>query len=145
MKRDPRDILGHYLLDGTEVVPFPVVIGSPEWLAWAQCVWGEGEDRCYRRVAWDEVAEGVSVSTIFLGMDHQFGAGPPLVFETMVFGPYGGGEQYRYATWDDAFAGHHAVLKRLQEEVQKLSPADLSNSRGETSRAEEPTRPSDPS
>ena len=26
------------------------------------------------------------VSTVFLGMDHQFGEGPPILWETMVFG-----------------------------------------------------------
>lgn len=122
MTRDRNDILGHYLLDGTEVVPFPVTIGSPEWLAWAQCVWGDGSSgNDNRLVAWDEVDEGVCVSTVFLGMNHQWGEGPPLVFETMVFGPYDAGEQHRYATWDDAWDGHHAVLKRLQEAVAKVA------------------------
>jgi hypothetical protein len=25
------------------------------------------------------------VSTVFLGLDHRFGSGPPLIFETMIF------------------------------------------------------------
>lgn len=54
---------------------------------------------------------GVKVSTIWLGMDHGFGAGPPLIFETMVFGgPLGELEyQRRYSTEEAAFAGHKAA------------------------------------
>lgn len=112
-RRSLDNLIGRYWLDGTEVVPFGCDPPSDAWLAWAR--WFEGEDN--RLIAWDEVAEGVVVSTIFLGLDHNYFGGPPLVFETMVFGPYGGGEQHRYSTWDDAWAGHHATLKRLQKAV----------------------------
>jgi hypothetical protein len=115
-RRSADNPLGRYILDGTEAIPWPYEAPDPAWLAWAY--WFEGEHN--RLVAWDEVTEGVSVSTIFLGLDHQWGNGPPMLFETMTFGPYGGGEQYRYPTWDDAWAGHHTVLKRLQETVKKL-------------------------
>ena len=38
-----------------------------------------------RRVAHD-VKDGISVSTVFLSLDYQWGEGPPLIFETMIFG-----------------------------------------------------------
>jgi hypothetical protein len=46
------------------------------------------------------------VSTVFLGLDHQWGDGPPLVFETMIFGGEHDQYQERYSTWDEAEAGH---------------------------------------
>jgi len=66
-----------------------------------------------RRVALDkDVAPGAEVSTVFLGLDHAFGDGPPVLFETMVFGGPLDGEQDRYCTWDEAVAGHAAMLAR---------------------------------
>jgi hypothetical protein len=39
------------------------------------------------RVAFERVREGVEVSTVFLGVDHNFfGVGGPILFETMIFG-----------------------------------------------------------
>ena len=34
----------------------------------------------------DEV-EGIRISTVFLGIDHSFGKGEPVLWETMAFGP----------------------------------------------------------
>jgi hypothetical protein len=72
-----------------------------------------------RRVGWDKVG-GYVVSTVFLGLDHQFGRGPPLLFETMIFADdagKGGAEDYqrRYSTWDDAFLGHRAKVRELEQ------------------------------
>lgn len=146
MRRDPSNPMGRYILDGEDIIPIGgemIVDGklSPEWEAWAHFL----ESHEGRLVAQDWLDEDVMVSTMFLRLDHNFWGGPPMCFETMVFGPYGGGEMHRYATFSDAFAGHEATLKRVRAEYEKLSPADPSNSRGNTSRAEEPTRPSDPS
>ena len=49
---------------------------------------------------------GVSVSTVFLGMDHSFGGGTPVLFETMIFGGEHDQYQERYCTWDEAEKGH---------------------------------------
>lgn len=48
----------------------------------------------------------VSVSTVFLGMDHSFGGGDPVLFETMIFGGEHDQYQERYCTWDEAEKGH---------------------------------------
>jgi hypothetical protein len=43
------------------------------------------------------------VSTVFLGIDHRFGGeGPPLLFETMIFGGPHDQSQYRCSTWQEA-------------------------------------------
>ncbi len=77
-------------------------------LAWA--AWMETADR---RVAHDSRG-GVTVSTVFLGLDHSFGSGPPMLFETMVFHDGRTGVCCeRYATWDDAVAGHKAMCAKV--------------------------------
>ena len=66
-----------------------------------------------RRVARTVVSDGVDVSTVLLGLDHRFGGdGPPIIFETMVFGGPLDGEQDRYATRAEAEAGHAAMVAR---------------------------------
>jgi hypothetical protein len=71
------------------------------------------EDTGARIVAKTRVGES-EVSTVFLGIDHQFGEGPPLLFETMVFGGDGmDGHTRRYTTWAEAEAGHAEVVKEI--------------------------------
>jgi len=78
--------------------------------------WGRFfEDIDARRVARTEVAEGVEVSTVFLGIDHSWGSGPPLLFETMVFRAGDGGDCWRYTTHAQALAGHDQVVAALRE------------------------------
>jgi hypothetical protein len=60
------------------------------------------------------------VSTVFLGVDHNMlGAGPPLLFESMAFeGEEVTGDDVfmdRYATWDEAEAGHKAMVELVKE------------------------------
>jgi hypothetical protein len=53
----------------------------------------------------------VKVSTVFLGLDHNYSLdGPPLLYETMIFGGEHDQYQERYATRDEALAGHRAAL-----------------------------------
>jgi hypothetical protein len=61
------------------------------------------------------------VSTVFLGLDHQWHAhGPPLLFETMVFGK---GElderQERCTTWEEAEAMHETMCEEVRQQVSK--------------------------
>ena len=69
------------------------------------------KDSDARRVAYDAVGE-VSVSTVFLGLDHNFGnGGPPVLFETMIFGGPHDEDQWRYCTWEEAEEGHKAACE----------------------------------
>jgi hypothetical protein len=70
------------------------------------------EDSVGRIVAKSRLGD-VEVSTVWLGLDHSFGAGPPLIFETMIFGGARDQEQYRYATEDEALAGHLRIASEL--------------------------------
>ena len=56
------------------------------------------------------------VSTVFLGLDHNFmGKGPPIVFESMVFGGPFNHEMWRYATWDEAVTGHERLVECVKD------------------------------
>lgn len=71
------------------------------------------------RVALDTLGHYV-VSTMFLGLDHQFGEGPPMLWETMVFdqGDHVRSgldlEMERYASKADALRGHAEMLDRVR-------------------------------
>ena len=67
-----------------------------------------------KRVAYTKV-DDTTISTVWLGFDHQFGDGPPLIFETMVFeGPLNA-EQIRYSTEAEAVAGHDQMVALVRE------------------------------
>lgn len=58
----------------------------------------------------------VTVSTVFLGMDHGWGEGPPVLWETMIFGGKHDEFQERYTSRSDAIAGHLRAVKRVLKE-----------------------------
>lgn len=57
------------------------------------------------------VGKDVQVSTVFLGLDHGYGEGPPILFETLVFGGPLDQSGDRYCTWEEAEAGHERWVK----------------------------------
>lgn len=107
-------MLENYILDHHDIVP------EPDLMKWAR--WMETADTVVARtdngVLW--------ISTVFLGIDHSFGGGPPLVFETMTFLTDGfeketerlkvdftGLEVWRWNTWAEADEGHWNVVRRM--------------------------------
>jgi hypothetical protein len=56
----------------------------------------------------------LEVSTVWLGLDHGFGASPPLIFETMIFGGGLNNPCWRWTNKHDAVTGHHAVVDALK-------------------------------
>ena len=65
-----------------------------------------------------EVA-GYQVSTVWLGLDHNlWGEGPPLIFETMIFGTGPLADScWRYPTRAAALAGHDQACALCRDEV----------------------------
>lgn len=59
----------------------------------------------------------VQVSTTFLAIDHGFDGGPPVLYETMIFGGKLDGYQRRYTTRALAEAGH--IEARAQVEASQ--------------------------
>lgn len=67
-----------------------------------------------RSIARERIGD-CEVSTVFLGMDHSFGFGPGLYFETMIFGGKHDGYCKRYENYDEATAGHDNIVYLLKE------------------------------
>ncbi|MDX9974898.1 MAG: hypothetical protein RBU21_18060 [FCB group bacterium] len=90
--------------------------------------WGVWFATADRVVARDTVGE-VVVSTVFLGIDHNFhGQGDPLLFETMVFLADGEpGRLRRYFIWGEAEQGHREIMQAIQveSEMASVSVADV--------------------
>lgn len=114
----------YYILnENREVVPASSVI---EWAVWL-------DDSTRRIVAQTQFDPDILVSTVFLGLNHRFfGKGPPLVFETMVFGINAEDEAMtrRYSSWDDAETGHKAAVRRVKDLLVKASIAAWEQSCG---------------
>jgi hypothetical protein len=68
------------------------------------------EDFEVKRVTWTEVSEDIKVSTVWLGLDHSYGDGPPLIFETLVLGGSLDGDMLRYSTESQAVEGHQKMV-----------------------------------
>jgi hypothetical protein len=112
-------LLGLYILDDAHT-PVPI----EDTLTWAQ--WFENDDK--RRVASTSI-NGWNVSTVFLGLDHSHGfSARPILFETLIFSETrkvkAMGKMFRksmenygrrYATWDEALAGHEEAVKMIRE------------------------------
>ena len=80
-----------------------------EYVAWMK----QGFDAT-KRVARTEIGD-VSVSTVFLSIDHSWNGPPPILFETMVFGGEHSDDQWRYAPWAEAVDGNGAVVAALRD------------------------------
>lgn len=68
-----------------------------------------------KRVAETTLPNGRWVSTVWLGLNHAFGDGPPLIFETMVFDGHDtmhSLDEDRYSTEAEALAGHAALCEK---------------------------------
>lgn len=66
-------------------------------------------DHDYKRIAYTEIPEtDIQISTVWLGIDHNFGLEDPrpVIFETMIFGGEHNDWQDRYCTEDEARQGH---------------------------------------
>jgi hypothetical protein len=109
-------------------------------LTWAQ--WLE-KGRAQRVLAQEELPGGYWISTVFLGLNHQYNPkGPPLWFETMIFEPPDGKPMEllkpgyvprhgpecfcdRYSTLAQALAGHEAAKTRW---LSTQGPNEISRS-----------------
>jgi hypothetical protein len=80
-------------------------VACPDMVKWGR--WMERADRHVGRTA----VGPLDISTVFLGLDHNFFGGQPILFETMIFG-FDGEDSYqtRCSTWDEAEAMHRAAV-----------------------------------
>lgn len=93
-----------YILDGDTPVECDNLLKWGQWM----------ENHNNRRVdLWEK--NGVKVSTVFLGLDHNWNDdGPPVLWETMVFGGDFDQHQQRYTSAKDARDGHQEVVRMVE-------------------------------
>ena len=112
----------HFKLDGHVPVPCDLM----EWAKEIEGTTGATTvgQGIYSRVVGRDTIKDVLVSTVFLGLDHNFTTdGPPILFETMAFDEgicTGESVLYenRYSTWDEAEAGHKIVIDIMINEKE---------------------------
>lgn len=100
---------------------------EPNVLRWAEWMEVTDERRIMARTQVERVPgeEITTVSTVFLGIDHNFGEeGPPLLFETLIFGGPHAGDMWRYATKADALVGHEKAVAHVNG--QEFGPREWS-------------------
>jgi hypothetical protein len=81
---------------------------EPNLLKWGKWFEKAGETRC--------IGLDRGVSTVFLGIDHQFGDGPPLLWETLCPDDY----IERYSSEEDARAGHARLVIERGKSKRKV-------------------------
>lgn len=99
----------YYILEGHYVVEEPDLIKWGKWFKTAN-----------RTVAKTKINKNVTVSTVFLGIDHSFSVNEDAqLFETMVFGGDFSDCQMRYTTWDEAERGHQLAVQLVTGRLLK--------------------------
>ena len=98
---EEREMTDTYILDGRNPIRCADFMTRARWF-----------ERSDRQVARTDFGD-VRVSTVFLGLDRSFGQGPPLLFETMIFGgPFDQAKyQERCSTWEEAEAQHAEAIE----------------------------------
>lgn len=96
-----------YILNGQELEP-ATLEEHAKWLS---------VDPERRRVAGCRIGDA-DVSTVFLGLDHNWLGGPPLLFETMVFGGEHDGYCQRCSTWKQAEVQHEEACSMIRGRKQ---------------------------
>lgn len=84
------------------------------WGSWYQ----DNPDQ--RRLANDKIGD-VRISTVFLGLDHSFGGGEPVLWETMIFEGQHDGYQERYTSKGKALEGHKKAVELVKTTTKGAS------------------------
>lgn len=95
----------HYVLEGKTPIP---VSDFTEWAVQLEIT--------NRKVNNTVLENETHISTVFLGLDHSWDGGPPLLFETMIFGGEHDGYQERCSTWDEAEIQHEIAVELAKSE-----------------------------
>jgi hypothetical protein len=111
--KSPR--IEHFILVNGKIKPATMM----EWIKWF-------ENPQNRIIDYTEISDEVYVSTIFLGIDHNFRfidlalgneQHRPLLFETMVFGGKFTNKSWRYSTYGESKRGHWAIVNQLKNNL----------------------------
>jgi len=87
-----------------------IIVETDDVMEWRDFM-ENNDDRIIKR---EHVGDNF-VSTVFLGIDHSGTVdGPPILFETKIFGGDYDGIMERYNTFEEAKAGHKRIKKSLK-------------------------------
>ncbi len=105
---------GMYILDRHEAVE------ENDTAKWSE--WFQKADRIVKKTEADISLNGTSIgtvkiSTVFLGIDHSFDEGFPILFETMVFGGALNEEIDRCSTWEGAEKMHELMCEKVKNSI----------------------------
>jgi hypothetical protein len=82
-----------------------------EWGRWFE----DAQRKGLRTVARDNIGK-ILISTVFLGLDHNWGDGNPILYETMIFGGKHDEYQERYCTKEEALEGHKKAVRMVKDD-----------------------------
>lgn len=99
------DLMGYYDKFGA-----PITADEFFTLKWDET----GAVSDYSRIAFDQL-EHCAISTVWLGLNHSFTGGPPILFESMIFGGGYDGDMQRYTTEAEALAGHQHAVNEIKQ------------------------------
>lgn len=113
-------------------------VAMTDWMEWA--LWMENTDETGERTVGRDKIGDLTISTVFLGIDHQYGDGPPVLFETLVFWNYAkpvtrvimdrvstfdcealDETLQRYTTWEKAEAGHKEAVRQARLQLLQVT------------------------
>ena len=107
----------HYILDEAGN---PVAADLMTWARWF-------EDIAKRQLARTDLPDGGFVSTVFLGLDHGFGRGAPVLWESLAFDAEGSSceeTMRRYTSREEALMGHAEVVALFTDPAPPPEPSE---------------------
>jgi hypothetical protein len=116
----PRNAPQFYVLDDNHnTVPVKDVL---EWSKMFGIIEKRRVKATYLPNPWNPKDDEIFISTVFLGLDHGWGEGPPMLFETMIFNLPGSEDEYqtRCSTWEQAEAMHEVAVEYVEEYLEKM-------------------------
>ena len=111
MKSKPTSLF--YVLKGKRQVPATLT----QWAIWFGTSWPDRQ--VSETILTNKRKSTIRISTVFLGLDHNFSnfmPNRPLLFESMVFGGKNSGHTNRYHTWKEAAIGHQKIVAMVKAE-----------------------------
>lgn len=105
--------LGYFILKGREIIKEPNLLKWGARFELSNRIIKQEYIYCFQ-FSWKFIVK-VLVSTVFLGLDHNWNDGKPILFETMIFGGKHDQEQRRYCTYEEAEQGHEDIVDKYCE------------------------------
>ena len=111
--------MDYYKLDENDC---PRLVEMDDYYDWQRSLPEETRTGIGFTLAFNEGAKG-NVSTVYLGADHSYDRGQPVLWETMFFPTSGDAETcVRYRSREEALTGHILICKRHNVPTDTTAP-----------------------